>query len=465
MLKKHFAQINFLRISLDALTIALIWNLSYFFRFYSGLFPHSGIPAYSKHLMLTIPIVMILFLCRHWTGIYKSIRVEPTFRQFSRQIESILLGYIFVILFLYYTEEVPYTRILLLLFFVFLMIGLTSSHFVLILGLRYIRTKGYNQRYYGIIGTGKAARQLLQDIESCSYYGLNCSFFIDDDPSLEGTYLDGIRVYGHIDQIVTIASNAEIDEIYLAKSGTGIQRIHPMLEKLQCAGITVRILPDWGELTSLSRPATLTIGSSILFTASDSPLTGMNIILKDLFDRSIALFLLCLFSLPILAIALLIKCTSRGPVFFLQKRMGMNRKEFRIIKFRTMKVSKTSKQYWTIRGDNRRTKVGVFLRSTSLDELPQLINVLKGDMSLVGPRPEQPRFVEKFSEEYKHYMLRHKVKSGITGWAQIHGFRGDTSLKKRVQYDLHYIRHWSLWLDLLILIRTPFHVFQRKNAY
>jgi len=465
MLKRHFAQINFLRISLDSLSIGAIWNLSYFLRFHTGLFAHSEIPPYSKHLMLTIPIVLILFFCRQWIGIYKSVRIEPTFRQFRKQFESIFLGYIFVILFLYYAEKIPYTRILLLFFFFILLAGLISSHLFLILNLRYIRTQGYNQRYYGIIGTGKAARNLLNDIESCSYFGLNCSFFIDDNPALEETEIDGIPVYGHIDQLTAIAARSQIDEIYLAKSGPGIQRIYPLLENLQCAGITVRILPDWGELTSLSRPTTLTIGSSILFTASDCPLTGMNIILKDLFDRSIALFLLCLFFLPMLVIALLIKCTSRGPVFYLQRRMGINRKRFHIFKFRTMKVSKTDKRYWTIRGDNRRTKIGVFLRSTSLDELPQLLNVLKGDMSLVGPRPEQPRFVEKFSEEYKHYMFRHKVKSGMTGWAQIHGFRGNTSLKKRVQYDLHYIQHWSLWLDLLILIRTPYHVFQQKNAY
>lgn len=443
----------------------MLWNLVYFVRFYTGLFPYSKIPSYQRHLLLTVPVLVILYLCRQWMGIYKSIRIESTFRLLRRQIESIVMGFLFVTFFLYYFEKVPYTRILLFLFFFFLMGGLLLSQMMVVLTLRYIRSKGYNQRCYGIIGTGKAALKLFEDMQRSSYYGMRCVFFMDDKPQLDGKFLRGIRVYGNIDQLPEAARKHQIDEIYLAQNGGQTQQIYPFLEQLQSCGIMVRILPNWSGLTAFGRPTTLTIGSSILFTASDSPLSGANHILKTIFDRMVACFLLCLFSCPMLMIAVLIKLTSKGPVFFKQQRVGMDGKVFNILKFRTMEPLSSPAPGWTVKNDPRRTRIGAVLRSTSLDELPQLINVIRGHMSLVGPRPEQPHFVKQFSEDYKKYMFRHKVKAGMTGWAQIHGFRGDTSLRKRLQYDLHYIQNWSIWLDLLILMRTPIHLLKRKNAY
>jgi exopolysaccharide biosynthesis polyprenyl glycosylphosphotransferase len=181
----------------------------------------------------------------------------------------------------------------------------------------------------------------------------------------------------------------------------------------------------------------------------------------------VAFLLLVVFAVPMAIIALLIKLTSKGAVFYKQTRIGMDQRKFEMLKFRTMHINpedqKTPK--WTAENDSRRTGIGKFLRRTSIDELPQLINVLKGEMSLVGPRPEQPYFVEQFSENHRRYMLRHKVKAGMTGWAQIHGMRGDTSLRKRLVYDLYYVKNWSLALDLWILLRTPMHILKGENAY
>lgn len=465
MLKRHFAIIYFIRILADNLMIVLVWNISYFIRFHSGLFEHSGIPAYSTHLALSIPVAMIISLCRQYTGIYKSVRIETAFTQFRKQVESILLGYIFTVLFLYYVEKAPYTRVLLVIFPVLLMAGLLASHFILIFILHSIRSRGYNQRYYGIVGTGKNALNLLKDIQNNSYFGLNCAFLIDDNPQLDGKIIQGVQVYGHIGQLSEIVRKSHIDEIYMAKSISESPQIYSLLEKIQCLGITIRILPNWGELTAIGDFSVTTIGSSILFTASESHLVGGNILLKDIFDRAATLFLLCVFAIPMLLIAALVKLTSKGPVFYRQQRIGMNQRPFEILKFRTMQFNTEGSPGWTVKDDPRRTRIGIFLRSTSLDELPQLINVLKGDMSLVGPRPEQPEFVEKFSEEYKKYMFRHKVKSGMTGWAQINGLRGDTSLRKRLLYDLYYVRNWSWSLDLWILLRTPWHIIRGKNAY
>ncbi|MHC4962392.1 MAG: undecaprenyl-phosphate glucose phosphotransferase [Planctomycetota bacterium] len=464
MLKRHFALVNFMRISLDLLTIGVLWNAVYFLRFYSGWFDHSGIPPYPRHLMLTLPVGIILYLCRHWTGIYRSMRVESTIGQFGRQIQSIFLGYIFVVFFFYYFQKVPYTRVFLLLFFVSLLLAMLATQCGLSLTLRILRSKGYNQRHFAIIGTGKHAIKLLRDIQDNSYMGLTCSFLIDNKPQLEGKSVHGVRVFGDIGRLVDLAIKNGIDEVYLAANGYDIELLQPVLVDLQNKGITLRIQPNWGNLTSVTRLSSVKIGSSVLFSANESPLTGMNIVFKDLMDRGLSLLLLCLFSVPMLLIALLIKVTSKGPVFYRQVRIGMDHKPFTILKFRTMHVNEDNGAGWTLEDDPRRTPVGQFLRLFSLDELPQLINVLKGQMSLVGPRPERPHFVRQFSDEYKKYMFRHKVKAGMTGWAQIHGFRGNSSLRKRTQYDLYYIRNWSFWLDLLILIRTPLCILTRKNA-
>ena len=465
MLKRHFALVNFMRISLDVLAIGILWNAVYYLFSYFGFYDQPDIPSASKHWLLSIPAAIILYLCRHWMGVYKSLRIQPTFTQFGRQIESILLGWMFVVLFLYYTGETAYTRFFLILFLFALLGGLLVSHSLLLQILHWIRSRGYNQRHYAIIGTGKNAVKLLRDIEKTSSFGLKCRFFIDNKPHLGGKTIADIPVYGELQQLPELAKEKGIDEIYLAMRNSEIASVSPYLNELQNMGVTIRILPDWGTLAQVNRPSTVTIGSSVLFTTSESPLTGMNIILKDLLDRMLSCILLCLFSGLMLIIAVLIKLCDNGPVFYRQQRVGMDNRPFDMLKFRTMVPNSDDPPGWTVENDRRQTPVGKLLRPIGLDELPQLFNVLRGQMNLVGPRPEQPHFTKKFSDEYKKYMFRHKVKSGMTGWAQIHGFRGNSSLRKRTQYDLYYVKNWSIWLDMLILLRTPFAILRRKNAY
>jgi exopolysaccharide biosynthesis polyprenyl glycosylphosphotransferase len=379
---------------------------------------------------------------------------------------SILSG-LLVLAFLYYLQSQPYSRKLLVLFIIMLFGGLVFSHLFTMATLRVLRIKGYNLRHYVVIGAGKKGQQLVRDIEQTGWFGLKCSFFVDNSPARIGTELLGVPVYGPVEKLNELVKAQEVDEVYLALSGTEAQAVYPLLERLQWVGTTIRIIPDWGNLTSISGATAVTIGSQVLFSAADSPLSGVNIILKELFDRTASLTLLTIFAIPIAIIAVLIKLTSKGPVFFKQARVGMDQKKFEMLKFRTMTTDaeKENGPQWAGRDDPRCTPIGAWLRRMSLDEIPQLINVLKGEMSLTGPRPERPHFVKQFSEEYKKYMFRHKLKAGMTGWAQIHGFRGDTSLKKRLQYDLYYIRNWSLWLDLWILLRTPLHIIKGENAH
>lgn len=468
MLKRHAAFFSLLCSITDIIIIAVIWVAVYFVRFYLGIFTAAkGIPGFRRHLSLALPIICICYLGCLWSGLYKSKRVQGMFKQVGDLLKASLLSGLLVLAFLYYLQDMPYSRKLLILFIVMLFVGLSFSHLLAMASLRFLRKKGYNLRYYAVIGAGKNGQQLVRDIGQMSWLGLKCRFFVDNNLGRIGGKLLGVPIYGPVEKLTELVKAKEIDEVYLTLRGDEAQQTYPILESLQRAGVTIRIVPDWGNLMSISDAMAVPIGSQLLFSAADSPLSGHNIMLKEVFDRVVGLALLLIFAIPIAIVAVLIKLTSKGPVFYKQTRVGMDQKEFKVLKFRTMTVDaeKENGPQWAKPNDPRRTPIGAWFRSKSLDELPQLINVIKGEMSLVGPRPERPHFVKQFSEEYKKYMLRHKLKAGMTGWAQVHGFRGDTSIKKRLQYDLHYIRNWSFGLDLRILLLTPWRIIKSKNAY
>lgn len=388
-------------------------------------------------------------------------------RQLIDTIKATILAALLLLAFLYYAESIPYSRKLLVLFIIMLLGGLIVSHLFTMYIMQHLRTKGYNLRYYVVVGAGKRGQHLVYDIEQAGWLGLKCRFFVDNNRRRIGTEILNVPVYGPIEKLAELVNPGEVDEVYLALSGADAQAAYPLLERLQALGVTVRIVPDWGNLTSISKPSVVTVGSQILFSAADSPLNGVNVVLKEIFDRVISTVLLIIFAIPIGIISVLIKMTTKGPVFYRQTRVGLDQKEFQILKFCTMTndADREDDQPWTKANDPRCTTLGRWLRRASLDEILQLINVLKGEMSMVGPRPEQPLFVKQFSEDYTNYMLRHKVKAGMTGWAQVHGFRGNTSIRKRLQYDLYYVRNWSFGLDLWILLQTPWQVIKGRNAY
>jgi exopolysaccharide biosynthesis polyprenyl glycosylphosphotransferase len=468
MLKRYAAFFSLLRSIIDIIIIAVVWIAVYFVRFYLGIFATTkGIPGFRGHLRLAIPVVCICYAGCLWSGLYKSKRVQGVLRQLTDILKATLLSGLLVLAFLYYVQDVPYSRKLLVLFIVMLFAGLCLSHLLAIEVLRFLRRRGYNLRHYAVVGAGKKGQLLVRDIKRMGWLGLRCRFFVDNNLSRIGTEVEGVPIYGPIEKLAELVKENRIDEVYLTLSGNEAQDAYPILESLQCAGVTIRIVPDWGNLMSISNAEAVPIGSQLLFSSADSPLSGYNIVLKEIFDRVMGLALLIVFSIPMAIIGLLIKLSSKGPVFYKQVRMGMDQKEFKVLKFRTMRVDAEEEDgpQWAQPDDPRCTAIGAWLRRRSLDELPQLINVIKGEMSLVGPRPERPYFAKQFSEEYKKYMLRHKLKAGMTGWAQVNGFRGNTSLKKRLQYDLHYIRNWSFGLDVRILLLTPWRIIKSRNAY
>ncbi|MFA5252010.1 MAG: undecaprenyl-phosphate glucose phosphotransferase [Phycisphaerae bacterium] len=468
MLKRYAAFFSLLRSIIDIVIIAIVWIAVYFVRFHSGIFETTkGTPSLWGHLTLALPVICICYAGCLWSGLYKSKRVQGLFRQLVDISKASLLSGLLVLAFLYYLQNVPYSRKLLVLFIAMLFGGLCISHLLAIEILRFMRRRGYNLRYYAVVGAGKKGQLLVHDIKQMGWLGLRCKFFVDNNSSRIGTKLSEVPVYGPIDKLEELVKEKSIDEVYLTLSGNEAQEAYPILESLQSAGVTIRIVPDWGNLMSISDAEAVSIGSQLLFSSADSPLSGHNIVLKEIFDRVMGLVFLIIFSIPMVIIGVLIKLTSKGPVFYKQIRVGMDQKEFEMLKFRTMQLDaeKEAGPQWATPDDPRRTAIGAWLRRRSLDELPQLINVIRGEMSLVGPRPERPHFVKQFSEEYKKYMLRHKLKAGMTGWAQVNGFRGDTSLKKRLQYDLYYIKNWSFWLDLRVLLLTPWRIIKSRNAY
>jgi len=271
---------------------------------------------------------------------------------------------------------------------------------------------------------------------------------------------------GSLEQLPQIIQQQRIDQVFISLSLKEQHRLEELKDLLSEQWVDVRIVPDLGSFRTLHTDIESFAGMPLV-TLVQSPMTGWNQVLKRVLDLAGAILALILFSPLMLLIAFLVKITSPGPILYRQQRMGLDGKTFFTLKFRSMRqdAEKQTGAVWATENDTRRTTLGVYLRRFNLDELPQLFNVLNGEMSLVGPRPERPVLIEEFKSKIPNYMLRHKVKAGITGWAQINGWRGNTSLEKRIEHDLYYIERWSVWLDLKILLLTVFKGFVDPNAY
>ncbi|MDO8302514.1 MAG: sugar transferase, partial [Sedimentisphaerales bacterium] len=384
MLQRHAAFFSLLCSIVDILTISIAWIAVYWIRFYWGIFSTAkGISAFERHLLLTAPVVVACYLSCVWAGLYKPKRIQTLFVQLADIFKAGLLGGLLVLALFYYVEDQHYSRTLLMLFCIMLFCGLACAHLFTMAILRSARRRGYNLRYYAVVGAGKKAQQLVRDIEHMGWLGLKCRFFVDDDPTYVGTMVSGVPMYGPIEKLAELVKTNPVDEVYLALDGNDAQKAYPTLKSLQCLGTTIRIIPDWGHLISTHTMTAEAIGSQVLFSASESPLNGANIVVKEIFDRVVALILLTMMMVPFALIATMIKVSSKGPVFHKQPRVGMDQKEFEIVKFRTMRVGAEKESSWTRENDPRVTPIGRWLRKTSLDELPQLLNVLNGEMSLV----------------------------------------------------------------------------------
>jgi Undecaprenyl-phosphate glucose phosphotransferase len=317
-----------------------------------------------------------------------------------------------------------------------------------------------------IAGAGELGRSVADKFIDNQELGFRVLGFVDDDQQNEGGGHRGIPVLGRTDEIVPIVEATPVDSLYVALPIERHGEIKSLIAFAGREGLNVKVA--WDYLTNVALQAAVEDLEGIpVISLAETPIRGWNWVMKRAMDISISAFLLMLLSIPFAVIALLVKLTSKGPVFYTQERMGLDGRPFTIYKFRSMydDAERETGPVMATSDDPRRTPLGRFLRFFNIDELPQLMNVFKGDMSLVGPRPERPNFVREFKTRIPQYMLRHKVKAGITGWAQVNGWRGNTSIEKRIEHDIYYIENWTLWLDIKILWLTFWRVLLHKHAY
>jgi len=331
--------------------------------------------------------------------------------------------------------------------------------------LRQFRKRGWNLRHVAVIGTGRLGQIVARTLSRNTWTGLRISYFISHHDRTVRDRCLGRPVLGGLADLEHLLETRRVDAVYLAIPGRMAGRIPDILQRLDRFTVNVRIVPD---MLPRHMPQSMHMGQlegMPILSYRENPTMGLGGITKRVIDLAGALAGLILLSPLLILIAVAVRLSGPGKILFKQSRVSLGTDEFKIYKFRTMRSDMPEDEpSWTVRNDPRVTPVGKFLRRTSLDELPQLFNVLRGEMSLVGPRPERPELVRRFREDWRGYMLRQHVKAGMTGWAQVNGLRGDTSLRKRLQYDLYYIRNWSIWFDIRILFMTILRGIVHRNA-
>lgn len=343
-----------------------------------------------------------------------------------------------------------------------------SRSFVIIL-LRSVRKKGFNIRRIIVIGSEDIVQHIADKLGKAAWSGYKVEYLLsmDNNPILKQANASEsyTRVKMPVDLNIFISKHS-IDEVWVGLSFREFYQLEGIMESLKFSTANIKVVPDVMGLDIINHSVHDIAGIPI-FNLRASPMEGLNVYIKACEDIIISTVILVLVSPLMLILGLLVKLSSSGPIFYKQERVSWNNKKFMILKFRSMPVDAESNSgaTWAKPGEQRATKFGAFLRKTSLDELPQFLNVLKGDMSIVGPRPERPVFVDEFKKTVPQYMQKHMVKAGITGWAQINGWRGSSDLNKRIEYDIYYIEHWSLWFDVKIIFLTLFKGWINKNAY
>lgn len=452
MIRANQRLLNYLNILSDGLILYPMLPLAFWLRFY--VLPGGQIsePLVS-YLRLGVVIAAVQLLTFAIFGLYRSFRRIPLRRELSRLFVACLLDIFLLMSGLYIFHEMHYSRWVVAIFFVLEFAALGFKRFVLRRVLRYFRQKGYNLKHVVLLGDGKLARAYLSAIRAEPELGYCCSGYVAAHRSAGW---GEVRYLGGFDRLAEILEKTRPDEVVSAIDASDYDRMPDIIAACEKDGTKLSIIPFYAGYIPAS-PRFDELGGLPLLNIRRIPLDELwNAFLKRTMDIAGSAVMLVLLSPVLLACAIGVKLSSPGPVIFKQERIGRGKKPFYMYKFRSMRVNDQQDTAWSVRADNRRTRFGSFLRKCSLDELPQLWNVLKGEMSLVGPRPELPHFVEQFREEVPLYMVKHQVRPGITGWAQVNDLRGDTSIRKRVEFDVYYIEHWTLLFDLKILLMTVF---------
>ncbi len=466
MLKRYGKLVVFLVACGDLAAAALAWPAGYALRALwgsVGLTPHAMPPFWDfvPYMVVSLGLSMLLFAR---LDLYATKRTKSQPREIWDVCRAVVLAWgiaYFVNVLL--THQMP-SRLMMISSLGAWLVLATTYRALSRRTLRRFRRKGWNLRHAAIIGTGRLAQKLFHALRQNPWTGIMPHYFVDDEPLHEE--LCGLAVFKPIGAIADIVAIKPVDSVFVALPAERHEQVALVLDQLVGTNVAVHVVPDLLSFSFLSQDVSQLENLPVI-SMTHSPLHGWYSVAKRLFDIVFSLASLVVLSPLMIVIALLVKLTSKGPVFYRQVRASLSGKQFSIIKFRTMShdAEDDTGPVWAHEGDTRKTKIGKILRKLNLDELPQLLNILLGHMSLVGPRPERPEHIERLRRQVPRYMLRSQVKSGLTGWAQVNGWRGNTSPRKRVQYDLHYITNWTFGLDLWIIVLTLFRSFRDPNAY
>ncbi len=469
MIRDNQKYFNRLLVLLDAVVIAASYFAAWFFWLGGSvveLLPGTGILAKEFYFSVLIAVIPGYLLLYNTCDMYSSKRTAKQKYELFNIIRANTIGLLAIMVFMYAAKILDFSRGMMALFYGINIVAEAIMRRSVRYTLRYFRKKGYNRKHILLVGYSRAAESYVDKILMNPEWGYEVCGILDNRIPL-GTAYKGIKVTGEIDRLSDILEENKLDEIGITLALEDYDFLEDIVNICEKSGVHTKFIPDYNRVIP-SSPYLEDLGGLAVVNIRRVPLTNTaNMMVKRLVDIFGAIVAIILFSPFMLTAAIGIKLTSKGPLIFKQERVGLHNRPFKMYKFRTMEVQKEEeeKKGWTKKNDPRVTGIGKILRKTSIDEMPQFFNVLKGDMSLVGPRPERPLFVEKFREEIPRYMIKHQVRPGLTGWAQVNGYRGDTSIRKRIEFDLYYIENWTLGFDLKILFLTFFKGFINKNAY
>lgn len=472
MIKDNQKKLNHIHVALDVLVTIAAYASAWFVVVSGKILPLHGRvlepQIYFAALIFVIPVYLTLYGVFH---LYSPKRIQGRRREFANICKANISGLMLFTFVLFGGRRLIlplgyFSARMILAFFVFNLILLEGERIAIRLFLRSLRTNGYNQKHILLIGYSRAAEGFIDRVSLNPEWGYHIQGILDDHKA-QGSFYKNIQVLETIDHLEEYLASNTLDEIAITLSIKEYANLEQIVAACEKSGVHTKFIPDYNNMIP-TIPYMEDLQGLPVINIRHVPLTEVfNATMKRCVDIVGALFGLVVFSPFMLLTAALIKLTSPGPVFYSQERIGLHNQPFKMYKFRSMEVQDPNKEksQWTTPHDPRVTPIGRFIRKTSIDEMPQFFNILIGDMSLVGPRPERPLFVEKFKEEIPRYMIKHQVRPGLTGWAQVNGYRGDTSITKRIEHDLYYIENWSLGFDFKIMFLTVFKGFINKNAY
>jgi Undecaprenyl-phosphate glucose phosphotransferase len=452
---------------IDAIVLVLSYFLAWLIRFVGPMAATAvRTRSFQQYMLMLVFIVPVYLLLYQAFTLYTPMRMQGRRLVLANIVKANSLGLLILMFTFYMIDESDFSRSTYIMFYVINIVLQWCARMLIFALLRNMREKGLNQKQMICVGYSRAAEEYIDRVLANPQWGYVIRGILDDNVPA-GTEYKGIKVLGRIANLNIILPENRLDEIAITLGLSEYYRLEEIVALCEKSGVHTKFIPDYNKIIP-TKPYTEDILGLPVINIRYVPLNNtFNALVKRAMDIAGSIVGIIVTSPLMLLMCVIIKLTSPGPLIYKQERVGLHNQTFRMYKFRSMEVQPESeeKKAWTVKNDPRVTPIGKFMRHTSIDELPQLFNILKGNMSLVGPRPERPFFVEKFREEIPRYMVKHQVRPGLTGWAQVNGYRGDTSIRKRIEYDLYYIENWSIGLDIKIIFLTFFKGFINKNAY